>query len=185
MNVMIKRSAFIVLLSFLLFISSCKYGIIVDYVHDETENFYKQLDINEDKLTPYKIHDVLLAPYFFGETDTLCFGGLRLYSKSQVPPGIIVDKIVLYENPEEDDIAIKKIIEQEVAFDKEYKDSGIYMAVIASFGSIEKSKLETFSQNGQFRLALYCSVKQGENTTQKRIEYIFRRRERKFWGSPI
>lgn len=180
MNVMIKRSAFIVLLSFLLFLSSCKYATVIDYFHKETEGFYKQLDIDEDKLMPYKIHDVLFAPYFIGKTHTHSLGGLRVYSKSRLSSGITVDKVVLYKNSEKDDSAIKKIIEQEVAFDKKYKDSGIYQAVMVLFDEIDDSTLETFSRSGQFRLALYCSIKQDENTTQKKIEYIFHRREKKF-----
>lgn len=184
MNVMIKRSAFIVLLIFLLFLPSCKYATVIDYFHEETEGFYKQLDIDEDKLIPYKIHDVLFAPYFIGKSHTHSLGGLRMYSKSRLSSGITVDKVILYKNSEGDDLAIKKIIEQEVAFDKKYKDSDIYHAVMVLFDEIDDSTLETFSRSGQFRLALYCSVKQGKKTTQKRIEYVFHRREREFWIGP-
>jgi hypothetical protein len=176
LNGIVCLCAFIVLLC----IPSCKYATVVTYVHEETEGFYKHLDINMDKLSPYKINNVLFAPYFIGATHTTSIVGLRIYSEKQGASGITVDKVALYKNSEKDNAVVQKKNNQEIIFNKTFQGSEIYQTVICLFEEIDNSILEDISQKSEIELAIYFSVNASNKIIQKRIVYTFQREKTTF-----
>ena len=177
-----KWATYICLLISLLFISSCKHksGTVVDYIHEETIDFYKNKDFNDKKLKPYKINDMIFAPYIVGRNNQYV-GSLRVYSKYPVKSEIIVNinKAVLYKNSEEDENAIQEQIEKEIKINEKYRDSNIYRTVVFFFWELTGTMLEELSQDGHIHLAVYCSVEKDNETVQKRFEYILKMQKRK------